>query len=35
MVAMLGSNLVQAGVAPSALDFPIDSAMPLNRVSMS
>ncbi|OZG52003.1 N6-L-threonylcarbamoyladenine synthase [Pseudoscardovia suis] len=35
MVAMLGSNLMQAGVAPSALDFPIDSAMPLNRVSMS
>lgn len=35
MVAMLGSNLVQAGVAPSSLDFPIDSAMPLDRISMS
>ncbi|MEE1295564.1 MAG: tRNA (adenosine(37)-N6)-threonylcarbamoyltransferase complex transferase subunit TsaD [Bifidobacterium sp.] len=34
MVAMLGSNLVQAGVAPSSPDFPIDSAMPLDRISM-
>ena len=33
MVAMLGSNLVEAGVAPSPLDFPIDSAMPLTMVS--
>ena len=34
MVAMLGSNLVEAGVAPSAPDFPIDSAMPLNVISV-
>ena len=34
MVAMLGVNLVEAGVAPSAPDFPIDSAMPLDRVCM-
>jgi len=35
MVAMLGSNLVTAGVAPSSSDFPIDSAMPLDSISMS
>ena len=34
MVAMLGANLVEAGVRPSPLDFPIDSAMPLTRISM-
>ena len=34
MVAMLGVNLVEAGVAPSSPDFPIDSAMPLDRVCM-
>ena len=34
MVAMLGVNLVEAGVAPSAPDFPIDSAMPLTKVSI-
>jgi len=34
MVAMLGVNLVEAGVAPSAPDFPIDSAMTLTKVSM-
>ena len=34
MVAMLGVNLVEAGVAPSAPDFPIDSAMPLTKVAM-
>ena len=34
MVAMLGVNLVEAGVAPSAPDFPIDSAMPLDRICM-
>lgn len=33
MVAMLGSNLVEAGVQPSAMDFPIDSAMPLTKIS--
>ena len=34
MVAMLGVNLVEAGVHPSAPDFSIDSAMPLTKVSM-
>lgn len=34
MVAMLGSNLVAASVAPSPVDFPIDSAMPLDRISL-
>lgn len=34
MVAMLGVNLVEAGAHPSPLDFPIDSAMPLTRISM-
>lgn len=34
MVAMLGVNLVQAGVAPSPLDFGIDSSMPLHRIVM-
>jgi N6-L-threonylcarbamoyladenine synthase len=32
MVAALGSHLVAAGVAPSALDLPADSAMPLTLV---
>lgn len=34
MVAMLGVNLVEAGVAPSVSDFAIDSAMPLTTVSI-
>lgn len=34
MVAMLGVNLVEAGVKPSAPDFSIDSAMPLTTVSL-
>ena len=34
MVAMLGVNLVQAGLSPSAPDFSIDSAMPMDRVLM-
>jgi tRNA N6-adenosine threonylcarbamoyltransferase len=33
MVAALGSHLVAAGVAPSRLDLPADSAMPLTRVT--
>ncbi|NJC64811.1 tRNA (adenosine(37)-N6)-threonylcarbamoyltransferase complex transferase subunit TsaD [Planosporangium flavigriseum] len=33
MVAALGSHLVAAGVRPSALDLPADSAMPLTVVS--
>ncbi|WP_055427244.1 tRNA (adenosine(37)-N6)-threonylcarbamoyltransferase complex transferase subunit TsaD [Bifidobacterium aesculapii] len=34
MVAMLGVNLVEAGVAPSDPGFAIDSAMPLTKVVM-
>jgi N6-L-threonylcarbamoyladenine synthase len=34
MVAALGSRLVAAGVAPSRLDLPADSAMPLTAVSV-
>ena len=34
MVAMLGVNLVEAGVKPSDPDFPIDSAMPLTTISV-
>jgi N6-L-threonylcarbamoyladenine synthase len=34
MVAALGAHLVAAGVAPSPLDLPADSAMPLTEVSV-
>jgi N6-L-threonylcarbamoyladenine synthase len=34
MVAALGSHLVAAGVAPSRLDLPADSAMPLTTVTV-
>lgn len=34
MVAMLGSNLVTAGVKPSSMDFSIDSSMSLNQICM-
>lgn len=34
MVAMLGSNLVEAGRAPSPMGFSIDSAMALDRIYM-
>ncbi|MGY0002878.1 tRNA (adenosine(37)-N6)-threonylcarbamoyltransferase complex transferase subunit TsaD [Micromonospora sp. I033] len=34
MVAALGSHLVAAGVAPSRLDLPADSAMPLTVISV-
>ncbi|HEY3007836.1 MAG TPA: tRNA (adenosine(37)-N6)-threonylcarbamoyltransferase complex transferase subunit TsaD [Micromonosporaceae bacterium] len=34
MVAALGSHLAAAGVAPSRLDLPADSAMPLAMVSV-
>jgi N6-L-threonylcarbamoyladenine synthase len=34
MVAALGSHLVAAGVAPSRLDLPADSAMPLTMVTV-
>jgi N6-L-threonylcarbamoyladenine synthase len=35
MVAALGSRLVAAGVAPSRLDLPADSAMALTAVSVT
>jgi N6-L-threonylcarbamoyladenine synthase len=34
MVAALGSHLVAAGVAPSRLDLPADSAMPLTTITV-
>ena len=34
MVAALGSHLVAAGVAPSRLDLPADSALPLTTVTV-
>lgn len=34
MVAALGSHLVAAGVAPSRLDLPADSALPVTTVSL-
>ncbi|MEU5548635.1 tRNA (adenosine(37)-N6)-threonylcarbamoyltransferase complex transferase subunit TsaD [Micromonospora sp. NPDC047793] len=34
MVAALGSHLVASGVAPSRLDLPADSAMPLTTISV-
>ena len=35
MVAALGSHLVAAGVGPSRLDLPADSAMPLTTVTVA
>ncbi|HKS98298.1 MAG TPA: tRNA (adenosine(37)-N6)-threonylcarbamoyltransferase complex transferase subunit TsaD [Rugosimonospora sp.] len=35
MVAALGAHLVAAGVAPSRLDLPADSAMPLTAVNVA
>jgi N6-L-threonylcarbamoyladenine synthase len=35
MVAALGSRLVAAGVAPSRLDLPADSALPLTTVTVT
>jgi N6-L-threonylcarbamoyladenine synthase len=35
MVAALGSHLVAAGIAPSRLDLPADSAMSLTAVSVT
>ncbi|GGM12720.1 tRNA (adenosine(37)-N6)-threonylcarbamoyltransferase complex transferase subunit TsaD [Promicromonospora citrea] len=34
MIAALGSAVVRAGVAPSALDIPVDSSMPLTTVTV-
>lgn len=33
MVASLGAQLVQSGIAPSALDFPVDSSLPITSVT--
>ena len=33
MIAALGAAVVRAGVAPSALDLPVDSSMPLTQVT--
>ena len=33
MVASLGAALVSAGIAPSALDLPADSSMPITKVT--
>jgi N6-L-threonylcarbamoyladenine synthase len=35
MVAALGSHLVAAGVAPSRLDLPADSALPLTTITIT
>jgi N6-L-threonylcarbamoyladenine synthase len=35
MVAALGARLVDAGVAPSALDLPADSALDVTSVMAS
>jgi N6-L-threonylcarbamoyladenine synthase len=32
MVAALGSSMVRRGLAPSAMDLPADSSMPVTRV---
>jgi N6-L-threonylcarbamoyladenine synthase len=34
MIAALGSAVVRAGVAPSALDIPVDSSMPLTTITV-
>jgi N6-L-threonylcarbamoyladenine synthase len=34
MIAALGSAVVRAGVAPSRLDIPVDSSMPLTTISV-
>jgi N6-L-threonylcarbamoyladenine synthase len=34
MVAALGAELVSAGIAPSALDLPADSSLPVTTVKV-
>jgi N6-L-threonylcarbamoyladenine synthase len=34
MIAALGSAVVAAGVAPSSLDIPVDSSMPLTTITV-
>ncbi|MFD6176952.1 MULTISPECIES: tRNA (adenosine(37)-N6)-threonylcarbamoyltransferase complex transferase subunit TsaD [unclassified Isoptericola] len=34
MIAALGSAVVRAGVAPSTLDFPVDSSMPMSTITV-
>ena len=33
MVASLGAQLVQSGIRPSAMDFPVDSSLPITAIS--
>ena len=32
-IAALGAAVLRAGVAPSALDLPVDSSMPLTQIT--
>jgi N6-L-threonylcarbamoyladenine synthase len=32
MVAALGAEVVARGVAPSSLDLPVDSSLPVTRI---
>lgn len=34
MIAALGAHLVERGIAPSAIDFPVDSTLPVETVSL-
>ena len=34
MIAALGAAVVRRGLAPSDLDLPVDSSMPLTRVTV-
>jgi len=34
MIAALGAAVLRSGVAPSALDLPVDSSMPLTRITV-
>ena len=34
MVASLGAQLVQSGIHPSAMEFPVDSSLPITTVSL-
>ena len=34
MVASLGAQLVQSGIRPSAIDFPVDSSLPITTASL-
>jgi N6-L-threonylcarbamoyladenine synthase len=34
MIATLGSAVLRRGLAPSSLDLPVDSSMPLTRITV-